>query len=375
MTDVVVMSLEPWDGVWRRNQHLVAGLLRSMPGLRVLFVEPPADPAFQIARGRPPSLSRGVRQIRDVPGVAEGRLFGYQPTKLVPRRLDPRADGRIARAVVRVAERLEMSSPMLWVNDPAGAEVLALTGWPALYDITDDWLLADRAPAENARLRLWEGQLLRRCSEVVVCSPALAKSKGQDREVRLIPNAVDTAAYRAPAPRPADLPSGRTAVYVGTLHRDRLDVALCLRLADRLCGIGTIVMIGPILLPPKDLELMTKAGIRAMGPRPAREVPAYLQHADVLLVPHVVTPFTESLDPIKAYEYRAAGRPIIATPVAGFRGDRSGQVVAVDGRTFPELVAERLLEHVPTVRPEGVPDWADRVGSIREVLLAVKGAA
>ena len=35
--------------------------------------------------------------------------------------------------------------------------------------------------------------------------------------------------------------------------------------------------------------------------------------------PTSVTSFTESLDPIKVYEYRAAGRPVVSTPVAGFR--------------------------------------------------------
>ena len=44
MTDLVVLSLEAWDEVWRRNQHLVAGLLRADPALRVLFVEPAVDP-------------------------------------------------------------------------------------------------------------------------------------------------------------------------------------------------------------------------------------------------------------------------------------------------------------------------------------------
>ena len=48
MTDLVVVSLEAWDDVWRRNQHLVAGLLRSDPALRVLFVEPPADPTHDL---------------------------------------------------------------------------------------------------------------------------------------------------------------------------------------------------------------------------------------------------------------------------------------------------------------------------------------
>ncbi len=45
-----------------------------------------------------------------------------------------------------------------------------------------------------------------------------------------------------------------------------------------------------------------------LGARPSADVPAYLQHADVLVVPHIVTPFTDSLDPIKLYEY-AGCRP------------------------------------------------------------------
>ena len=31
MTELVVLSLEAWDEVWRRNQHLVAGLLGVFP--------------------------------------------------------------------------------------------------------------------------------------------------------------------------------------------------------------------------------------------------------------------------------------------------------------------------------------------------------
>ncbi len=56
-----------------------------------------------------------------------------------------------------------------------------------------------------------------------------------------------------------------------------------------------------------------------LGPRAYADVPAYLQHADIVIVPHLVTPFTESLDPIKAYECLAIETPTVATPVAGFR--------------------------------------------------------
>ena len=52
LKELVVCSLEAWDDVWRRNQFFVDGLLRRNPGLRVLFVEPPADPLFDLASRR-----------------------------------------------------------------------------------------------------------------------------------------------------------------------------------------------------------------------------------------------------------------------------------------------------------------------------------
>jgi len=60
--------------------------------------------------------------------------------------------------------------------------------------------------------------------------------------------------------------------------------------------------------------------VSLLGPRAYADVPAYLQHADVIVVPHHVTPFTDSLDPIKAYECAAVGRPTVATRIAGFNG-------------------------------------------------------
>ena len=44
--------------------------------------------------------------------------------------------------------------------------------------MTDDWTLAERPAAETARIRAQEDVLLSRCDEVVVCSAALAASKG-----------------------------------------------------------------------------------------------------------------------------------------------------------------------------------------------------
>jgi teichuronic acid biosynthesis glycosyltransferase TuaH len=61
----------------------------------------------------------------------------------------------------------------------------------------------------------------------------------------------------------------------------------------------------------------------------------------VLVVPHRVNSFTESLDPIKAREFLSVGRPVVATPVAGFR-DLDPPIAVADAVAFPEVVAAVL---------------------------------
>lgn len=373
--ELVVVSLEAWDDVWRRNQHLVSGLLARDPGLRVLFVEPPADPLFAALRGRAPRAGRGLRRGPGDEGRT-GRLWLHQPTKPLPRRLDRRADDRLASSVRRASARAGLSDPVLWVNDPAAAGLLAATGWPALYDVTDDWLLASRGDAEHERLVAAEAVLLAGCAEVVVCSPALARSKGAGRPVTLVSNGVDVARYREPRPRPRDLPDGPVALYLGTVHPDRFDVDLALRTAVACAGAGTLVLAGPVVdLDGPTTAALEQAGVVLLGARPHHEVPAYLQHADVLVVPHTVSPFTESLDPIKLYEYRAVGRPIVSTPVAGFREAAGPGVVVVPGDAFPATVHAVLGSRTETGDqaggsadlPADIPTWtgqAELMGAV-----------
>ncbi|KRE25854.1 hypothetical protein ASG80_21760 [Agromyces sp. Soil535] len=368
------MSLEGWDDVWRRNQHLVAGLLGADPTLRVLFVEPPADPTHDLRSRRRPSFGRG---IRDVPDVAPGRLFTVRPVKWLPRRVDPRTDERLARAVMRTAASLGMHNPVLWINDPGAATLADRSGWPTMYDITDDWLTADRSAGERERVAANEAGLLATAREVVVCSAELRRRKGVARPVVLIPNAVDVDAYRRPTLRPGDLPSGPVALYLGTAHPDRLDVDLCEGTARALGSRGTLTLVGPNLLAAEQVRRLTDAGARILGPRRRDEVIGYLQHADVLVVPHVVTAFTDSLDPIKLYEYQAVGRPVVSTPVAGFRDAVDPRITIADSEAFVTAVVAAVP--AATAFPDGadgeVASWSERVERLAEVVQRVAGDA
>jgi hypothetical protein len=109
-----------------------------------------------------------------------------------------------------------------------------------------------------------------------------------------------------------------------------------------------------------------------LGARPHSHIPAYLQHSDVILVPHRVSPFTESLDPIKAYECAVVGRPTVATPVAGFR-ELDGIVRVATSDEFCTAVRAALADGAAPVAPT-VASWNSRAVDFLRVLEHARAA-
>jgi len=279
--------------------------------------------------------------------------------------------------VSRAAASLGLQDPLLWVNDASYARFARSTGWPIVYDVTDDWLLAPLPARQKARLRADDELLLARSGAVVVCSPDLARTRGARRSVDLIPNGVDVELFRIPQARPTGLPPSPVAVYVGTLHEERVDVDLLVELAEARPDLA-IAVIGPDSLGPASHDrLATVANIHLLGPVPYDRVPAYFQHADVVIIPHLVNPFTESLDPIKAYECLAAGRPTVATPVAGFRD--LGAPVVVSPRDGFVAATSAVLDAPPAADTAGatpdVPTWGQRADAMDTVMRRVRAAS
>ncbi len=372
VTDVVCCSLEPWDEVWRRNQHLATELLGLRPTLRLLFAEAAVDIPWSLVQRRWPRAS-GLRSIGD-----SGRLWAMAPRKWVPRRVWAGGDRSLFRQVTAASHKLGFERPVLWVNDSVYAPMVTATGWPSVYDITDDWVLGKAPDREMDRQRRNDAAMMRQATEVVVCSPALDDSRSQIRPVHLVQNGVDIEHLRAPTRRPADLPSTRIVLYQGTLSPGRLDLDLCRSLAEALRGEATVVFVGPNSLTRESTQSLTGVGAVILGARPYTDLPAYLQHADVLVVPHQHNPFIESLDPIKAREFVALGRPVVSTPVAGFR-DLDPPIATAEGDVFVEAVKATLAR--PPLPPgpgplEGTPtSWTGQARKFLDVLDAAAGQA
>jgi glycosyltransferase involved in cell wall biosynthesis len=341
---VAHLSLDPWDEVWRRNQHLAAGLADTRAVESVLYVEPPAG-----------GLAVRPRRRRPWAGVEV----------VTPPLLVPRAHGgyRVLAAWLRRAVR---GADVLWVNDPVAGSGALAAGLPALYDVTDDWRSMPQPAKQRARIVAAEDDLAG-AARTVVCSEVLA-GRWRERygvDAAVVRNGVDAAAVRRAVPRPlAGCPPH--LVYVGTLHANRIDTALVAALTKT----GTVHLVGPDHLEPDTRRLLVSAGVRLHGAVPFEQVPSWLVSADVLLCPHVVDDFTLSLDAIKAHEYLATGRPVVATPTSGFQSITAPGLVVVSADRFAGAVRAATPAGRPYSRmPTG--SWRERVDEFAALLESV----
>ena len=342
---MVLISLEPWDDTWRRNQYLCRELLASGASCELVFVEP-AGPRCALVFSPLPGVTV-LRPRRRVPN----RLGG---THLLAAGLS---------AVVRSAD-------VLWVNDPYLGAMVSRRAARVVYDVTDDWRSYPFPDRVRRRIARSEDHLAHK-AQTVVCSDSL-KHRWQERygvTAQLVPNGVDVDRYTAAVP--ATLADEHPRVgYIGTLQPQRLDVELVTALAHSLAGQGTVHLLGPDALGDVARNaLLAEPNVVLHGPRPAEQVPSFMAAMDVLMCPHIVDSFTMSLDAIKAYEYAAVGRPVVATPTSGFQALRQVAGITIsEASDFVEGVHRALA--TGAVGPEPLPgsDWSSRAGQFAAIL-------
>jgi glycosyltransferase involved in cell wall biosynthesis len=320
---VVLLSADPWDEVWRRNQHLSTQMVRLGLARVIVYVNPPVKLGH-------------VRSFRPEDGI----------TVVTPHLVAPRVKGGLRLLAVEI-RRLLRSADVLWINDAVLGCRCLRPGLPALYDVTDDWRTARLTPPDRANLVAAEDTLASLVS-TTVCSDVLA-TRWHERYGIIPPvirNGVDSAAHvRVTRHELRGAPPH--LMYVGTLHDDRLDIDLLVELAG--AGVGQVHLVGPDHLSSAartTIEGLNNVAIH--GAIPHTDVPGWMAAADVLVCPHRVTEFTLSLDAIKSFEYLASRRPVVATPTSGFQ-DFVGEdgVNVVNRSVFVDAVAAAAREAAP----------------------------
>jgi len=211
---------------------------------------------------------------------------------------------------------------------------------PSVFDAMDDFP-AFYSGVSRFAMAWRERQLVNAVDRVFVSSQRLLERLGNiNKTTELVRNACDT--ERLPSIGSKTMDKGKYVIgYVGTIA-SWFDWPLVLRLAEARPEVH-IRLVGPLhAKPPKalpdNIELLPGCDhVRAIQ---------HLETFTVGLIPFMRTPLTESVDPIKYYEYRAMGLPVLTTNFGEmrFRQSEAG-VFFIDDKSDLLMVTRRAFEH------------------------------
>jgi glycosyltransferase involved in cell wall biosynthesis len=318
--NLVFIADNPWHSLRQRPQHLAVRFARRWP---VLWVQP-----MTLAH---PGPRRPVEVAPNIRAVALP-LFPLNARSAAVRRVARSLSGIPAarRALVRLQSALLRSAAaggaeptvVFLQNFQLIEAAEALAPERLVFDYIDNAFGFAEFPSHVRHD--WE-RTVRRADAITATAPELARliRAAELREVHLVPNGVEYARFAgeegsAEPTRPADLPPpGRPVVgYMGSVY-PWVDFELLGRLADAWPE-AEVVLVGHAHPDVRDAlaTLLRRPNVRFLGVKPYEEVPHYLRHFDAGLIPFRRNVLTESVNPVKLYEYCAAGVPCVATDFA-----------------------------------------------------------
>jgi glycosyltransferase involved in cell wall biosynthesis len=362
---VVCLSSTDWGFLRYRKQHLMQRLARHAD---VVYVNPP-----RAMKSREWPFRERTRQLSPSLWVHEPFVMPGMRISAVARQI---TYGWLA---ARLASWRKDRQLVLWLYSPHGlALVDLLKPDRVVYDVCDlhatpsgRTLRDDGERREIEKLARLEETLLARADLTLCVSEPLVERVGMaSRRVQLVPNGCEWPRYATPCPTVTN--STRTRIgYVGTLA-PRFDVELVAAVAKARPD-WIIELVGP-LLPLVDISpLQSLRNVQLTGEIPFEEVPARLATFDVCLLPLREIDFAYYCSPIQVFDYLAAGKPVVSTPV-GQLERWNGLVHVVRGaNAFVDAVEqalnERTPDHVARRRVFAARNtWDDRVAQITESL-------
>ena len=224
---------------------------------------------------------------------------------------------RVRRLIQEAAARVLSPDYLVWLWNP-----LAFTSVPdgkrLVFDAIDDQASHPQMKRDWPAVRKGYEFVKNRADIIFTNSEVMARRLGGGRtEPIWVPNGVDAERFLDPGPPPAEMAGleGPLFGYVGKIQ-ERLDVEMVARLAESLTS-GHLVIVGPFLARGMKRNLAALPRTVLLGDRHYEDIPGIMCAFDVGIMPHKIDPYTSAMDPIKLYEYLAAGLPVVTTPVAG----------------------------------------------------------
>jgi glycosyltransferase involved in cell wall biosynthesis len=377
--DIVCVGFSDWHAELLTNQqHL---LVRAAKENRILFVESLGLRRPQLAakdmRRIVRRLGRSRAPLREIDGI---QVLSPLVLPLHSNEAVRKLNSALLRRYLRYAvDKLDMHDPLLWSFVPQ-AEVLIddLAPSQILYYIDDDH--AAKAGIDAESFLAAERRFAARADAVLASAPELVtRMEALNGNVHYAPNVADTALFAGALedgpidPQVAELPGPRI-VFIGAILAAKIDIELVVALA-RMRPQWSFAFVGPVGPgdPRTDVHALGRlANVHMLGFRPYEQLPSVLRGADAAIVPYLLDGEMRSVFPMKIYEYLAAGRPVVSTPLDTLV-DVPDVIKASDAEQFAARLEEAIDGDTPQAREARsraaqAHSWESRLDQIVEAL-------
>lgn len=388
MADFVVLATADWDHpLWTNKQHTAKALVEI--GHRVLYVEslgirPPRVDAADRTR-----ILRRLRRMVQLPRQRQERLWVWSPPVLPGGHsgLGLRLNQLLLKGGLRCACRwLGFRDAILWTYNPLTKLYLDPGEFAgSVYHCVDR--IQDQPGMPVAKIEANERHLSEAVDVVFATSPELQRHHQQwNPHTLLFGNVADhehfSRARRCnegdrPLPCPAAMGSlsRPRLLFMGAIDAYKLDLTLLLRIAQRHPE-WNVVLIGPVgeCDPSTDVAALADcSNVSLIGPVPYANLPVWLAHADLALLPLQLNGYTRHMFPMKFFEYLSAGLPVVATAIPSL--EAHGDVAwlcAPEVDAFEQAIAGALSGQGPSLQHRleraATQTYAARTDSMLRVL-------
>lgn len=363
-TNMIVVYLSPvnWDSIAQRP-HFFADFIADHDVEKVIWVDPLPSrfPKYSDIRTKIVGVeSKSISKHANIDFIRVGNVVPIEPFNLLYKVVNWVT---IHRFIKRLKSIINGQQAMLVVGKPSvlGLELIRCMAFNHIVaDAMDDYPHFFTGYAEKSVARLFR-KLLGNTDITMFSSEGLLNKFGNNASrAYLVRNACSKSFYstiqRIKGEQQESTDKPVTYGYIGSVAK-WFDWEFITKLSESRPN-AKVVIVGPLYVRPDYIpdNVVIKPAIDH------KDVPALINSFTYGLIPFRINELTESVDPVKYYEYVAAGIPVITT--------RFGEMTSRVDSGFAVTLEQHLAGVEPVV--EKPIFWEDRFSILTEELFGIK---
>lgn len=392
---IVCLSSQDWDDrMWTNKQHIMSRLAKQHRVIHMDFHVSAWATFGARALLRKPALalqprrlwSEGIVKREEAGNLYVGSSWGAPGIGLLPHTNRLRDHFTYDKKVQIVRDFLARESivdPIIWVYHPGfGEAALSLPRKLLVYDCVDEYTAFPAYAKCKDWLAARERKLCENADLVFTTAPALYERKRvyNPTGTHYVHNVGDAEHFKRALESGTEVPEDAAKLpkpvitFIGAVSNYKLNIDWLLKLA-RERPHYQLALIGPIGVSDPSTNVSALRGlpnVHVLGTRSYAELPGYLKGCDVAVIPYRLNQYTESVFPIKFFEYLATGKPVVVSRLPALSGFLDSVLVSDDEDSFVSQ-CDRALASGAEGREKRIAlaeanSWSKRVSDLMQLI-------